>query len=641
MNLIDIAILAAYVGVVLGIGFWVKRRAARGLESYFLGGRTLPWWMIAMSGSSSYFDITGTMWIVSMFVAYGFNGFWIQWMWGFLIAGFYLAFMGKWIRRSGVLTGSEWMVYRFGDTRSGDMARLAYTVFAVLTLTSFIGYTAVGMGKFGSQFLPVAEWFPGMAPERVDNLCAALIIGVTGAYVVVGGFTGLTIVEFFQTIILSAGAIVIAVLGYMAFDTALVSESLRALATGPERMVQVHPSEWFSILPPWHIENGGDIYALFGAVVIAFLLKGLLLGASGPEQLYDFQKFLATRHPREASLAGMLWGICHTVRFPMAMAIAIMGLVAFAGGTDATAGLDTEKILPYVIAHKLPVGLKGIAMAALIAAFMATFSAMVNGAASYLIRDIYQRYLVPAASPRHYVKASYVASVLMILIGIGISFASDSINAMITWILGFLGSAVLLPNVLRWYWWRLTGYGFAAGVWTGMALSLAQTFIEPAILARTGYAVPVYVTLPVLAVCSTLACVVVTYLTAPPDMRVLAHFYRTTQPAGAWGPVAAYVRRETPAFRKEPFGLDLLSLLVALPWLGAMYVGPSYLVARQYTAAAVCGAIVAAGSIYLATVWRRRLPSPDEATAGLLDPASTNGVPVLAGEERMEGRSAE
>ncbi len=356
-------------------------------------------------------------------------------------------------------------------------------------------------------------------------------------------------------------------------------------------------------------------------MVIAFLAKGLLLGASGPEQLYDFQKFLATRSPREASLAGVLWGICHTVRFPMAMAFAVMGVIAAAAGRVVfTRPEDTEKFLPYVLAHELPWGLKGLALAALIAAFMATFSAMVNGAASYLIRDIYQRYIRPSAMPKHYVRASYLASVLMIFIGIGISFFSDSINAMLTWILGFLGSAVLLPNVLRWYWWRLSGYGFAAGVWTGMVLSVAQMVVEPAIAARLGYPVPVYWTLPVLAACSTLACIIATYLSRPPDMEVLAHFYRTTQPAGAWGPVAAYVRRETPDFRKEPFGPDLLSLAVALPWLGAMYVGPSYLVARQYAAAGVCGVIVAVGSVYLATVWYRRLPGRDEPSSIRVEP---------------------
>ncbi len=614
MHWIDWTILVAYLGLVVTIGFIVKRRASRGLESYFLGGRRLPWWMIAMSGSSSYFDITGTMWIVSMFVAYGFNGFWIQWMWGFLIAAFYLAYMGKWIRRSGVITGAEWMVYRFGPSRAGDAARLAYTMFAVLTLTTFIGYTAVGMGKFGSQFLPVNEWFSWLPPAYTDQICATLIIGITGAYVVVGGFTGLTIVEFVQTIVLTTGACIIAYLGYAAFDGQLVSDALTTLAAGADRLVHVDPADWYSVIPPWRIENNQNMYAIFGAVVITFLMKGLLLGASGPEQLYDFQKFLATRDTREASLAGMLWGVCHTVRFPMAMAITIIGLVAVAN--EPTAGFDAEKVLPYVIAKKLPIVLKGIALAALVSAFMATFGAMVNGSASYLIRDIYQRYLRPSASPSHYVKASYLASVLMILIGIGISFMSESINTMITWILGFLGSAVLVPNVLRWYWWRLTGHGFAAGIFTAMALSLAQTFLDPLIAARMHLAsVPVYYVVPVLAGASALVCVIVTLLTRPPDMQTLAHFYRTTQPAGAWGPVAAHVARETPAFRKELFAPDLMSLLAGLPWLGAMYIGPSYAVARQWRETAACAVIVAIGSVILAKTWYRRLPAHQAAPA--------------------------
>ncbi len=614
MHGLDLAILAAYVGAVLTIGFVVKRRASKGLESYFLGGRQLPWWMIAMSGSSSYFDITGTMWIVSMFVAYGFNGFWIQWMWGFLIAAFYMGYMGKWIRRSGVLTGAEWMVYRFGPGSSGDAARLAYTVFAVLTLTAFIGYAAVGMGKFGSQFLPTGGWFAKIPPAYTDKFCSTLIIGLTGAYVVVGGFTGLTIIEFFQTIVLTTGALIIAYLGYSTFDPQAVDQALRLLAEGSKRLVAVSPSEWYSIVPPWRIEHAANAYAIFGAVVIAFLMKGLLLGASGPEQLYDFQKFLAARTPREASKAGMLWGICHTVRFPMAMAITILGLVAVARTPNSD--FDAERVLPYVIANKLPVGLKGIALAALIAAFMATFSALVNGAASYLIRDIYQRYLRPKATTQHYVRASYVASVLMILIGIGISFVSDSINAMLTWILGFLGSAVLLPNVLRWYWWRLTGYGFAAGVWTGMVLSLVQAFVEPILKARLGYPVPVYLTLPILAIASTAVCVIVTLMTDPPKMEVLSHFYRTTQPVGFWGPVARHVARWSPEFGKEPFGRDALHTVVGLAWLGAMYVGTSYAVARQWTAVAVCAVVVVFGSIVMLTSWRRSLPGDETARVG-------------------------
>ncbi len=345
---VDLAIVIAYLALVVGVGVWVKRRAAKGLESYFLGGRQLPWWMIAMSGSSSYFDITGTMWIVSMFVAYGFCGYWIQWMWGFLIAVFYFAYMGKWIRRSGVLTGAEWMALRFGGSGPGEAARLAYTLFAVLTLTTFIGYTAVGMGKFGAEFLPVRQWMEGrFGPDtaaHADPICAAAIIGITGAYVIMGGFVGLTLVEFVQTIILTCGALMIAYLGFAAFSHSEVASALTSLAVGENRLVSVDPAAWYTIRPSWRIANTQDMYALFGLVVLTFVAKGVLLGLSGPEQLYDFQKFLATRSPREASLAGMLWGIVHTVRFPMAMAIAVLGLVAVAG--EGGGKFDAEKVLP-------------------------------------------------------------------------------------------------------------------------------------------------------------------------------------------------------------------------------------------------------------------------------------------------------
>ncbi|MCX5758835.1 MAG: hypothetical protein NTU83_10095, partial [Candidatus Hydrogenedentes bacterium] len=393
---LDTAILVAYVAAVIGVGFVVKRRAAKGMESYFLGGRTMPWWMLAMSGSSSYFDVTGTMWIVSIFVMCGFRGMWIQWLWGFVIAAFYMAYMGKWIRRSGVMTGAEWMILRFGRGRGGELSRLSYTLYAILTLSAFLGYTAVGMGKFGSQFLPFS-----------DRYCAVLIIGVTGLYVVLGGFRGLTIVEFFQTIILSAGALLIAYLGYQAYG--------RGLAIQP-------PADWYSPWPVWRLDRvvppgspfhvGSDsMYYLFGAVVLTYVAKGMLLCFSGPEQLFDFQKFLAVRNPREASLMGMLWGVFHTVRFPMAMGVAILGLAGIAGDKDLLALVqrDPEKVMPVVIAHSLSPGLVGFALAALVSAFMGAFSAMVNGGASYLVRDIYQNYLRPKASDKELIRASYGA----------------------------------------------------------------------------------------------------------------------------------------------------------------------------------------------------------------------------------------
>ena len=597
---LDIVIVVLYIASVIVVGVIAKRKAAAGLESYFLGNRQLPWWMLAMSGSSSYFDITGTMWIVSILVMAGLKGMWIQFVWGFIIAAFNMAYMGKWIRRSGVITGAEWMIKRFGSGLSGDLARLSYTVYAIVTISAFLGYTAVGMGKFGAEFLPFKN----------EHVCAALIIGITGVYVVMGGFRGLTIVEFFQTIILTLGALMIGYLGFAAFRTT-------DLAAPP-------PPDWFSLWPSWTLARNvapdsvyhvgvDNMYYLFGAVVITYVAKGLLLCASGPEQLYDFQKFLAVRSPREASLTGMLWGVFHTVRFPMAAGIAIMGIVGFAAEPDLLKKISTdpERVLPVVIAHALPTGLRGLALAALISAFMGTFGAMVNGGASYLVRDVYQRYVRPMAPNKELVYASYAASLLFILVGITISIFAESINTMFTWIMAGLGAGVLMPNVLRWYWARLNGWGYFAGIATGMILSLLQVVLESNKIVNE----PVYVTFPALALSVMVVAVVVTLLTPATDLETLKRFYRDVQPAGAWGRVARAVKAEDPAFRKEPFVIDFVNMVIGVVWLAALYTAPVLFVTHQMEAAAIAGGIVLVLSVALFFTWRPHLPRADEGCA--------------------------
>jgi len=217
LSLIDQIIVVLYLATIMAIGFAMKRKAAKGMSSYFLGGRQLPWWALAMSGSSSYFDITGTMWIVSTFIALGLKGMWVHMLWGFPITAFYLAYMGKWIRRSDAMTGAEWMKTRFGSGKAGDIARFSYTLFAILTICALLGYGAIGMGKFGSIFLPFSP-----------TTCAFLILGVTGAYVVLGGFHGIVRVEIVQTIVLSVGAIVFSIIGFSHFNGAEFASKIPA-----------------------------------------------------------------------------------------------------------------------------------------------------------------------------------------------------------------------------------------------------------------------------------------------------------------------------------------------------------------------------------------------------------------------------
>ncbi len=566
----DMAVVGLYLAVVLILGTMMKRRAARNLGSYFLGENRLPWWALAMSGSSSYFDITGTMWIVGLFVTMGLKGMWVQWIWGFIIPVFYMAYMGKWIRRSGVMTGSEWMETRFGRGPAGELARASYTLYAVLTITAFLAYGATGMGKFGAVFMP--QWG--------EHTCAALILGVTGLYVVIGGFHGVVLVEIFQTLVLSAGALLIACLGFQ--------------QVSPEVLAARVVPEWHSLTPRWEFPYLSETeYHLFGALLLVWVVKGMLLSLSGPEQLFDFQRFLAAKDPRDASRLGALWGVIHTVRWPMAMALAVMGI---AGLTQTG---DPEKVLPDVIRTMLPEGIRGLVLAALLSGFLATFNSTVNGGASYIVKDIYQKYLYPDASEKQLIRASYAASALLIVLGIAVSFAATSIDQMFTWIMGTLGAGVLMPNVLRWYWWRLNGWGYAWGTIAGMVLSLLQALIP----ASAQW--PLYITFPAIAGAVCLITVGVTYATAPTDRSVLLQFYKTVQPAGLWGPVAA--EANLPDIPRQ-FRKDMLNVMLGIPCLIAMWLAPVYLVLHRFQEAAAAALLMLLMCGILYFTWYRRLP---------------------------------
>jgi len=571
LSTVDIAIIIAYLAVVVALGTVMKRRAAKNIGSYFLGERQLPWWALAMSGSSSYFDITGTMWIVSLFVVIGLKGMWVQWIWGFIIPVFYMAYMGKWIRRSGVMTGSEWMETRFGSGKAGEAARASYTLYAVLTITAFLAYGATGMGKFGSVYLPFDE-----------HVCAALIIGITGIYVIVGGFHGVVMVEIFQTVVLSIGAIIIAYLGF-----ARVSPAMLSAKVGPE---------WGSLIPKWDLSYlAGTEYKIFGALLIIWVMKGLLLSLSGPEQLYDFQRFLAAKNPKEASKLGALWGVIHTVRWPMAMGLAVLGIVGL------TQQSDPEKVLPSVIQQMLPAGLRGFAIAALLSGFLATFNSTVNGGASYIVKDIYHKYINPGASQRNLIYASYISSALLIILGITIGFAAKSINQMFTWIMTSLGAGVLLPNVLRWYWWRLNGWGYAAGAVSGMLLSLIQAFVP------YFAGLPLFVTFPAIVLLVLAITVAVMLLTEPTDSKTLRKFYAEVRPAGFWGAVARDLGPDSALPKRTPFLHDFGNVVLGIPWLIAMWMFPMYLVLHRFGEASIAAGIVLVISLILYRTWYRRL----------------------------------
>ena len=136
MNLswIDAGIVLGYLILVVSVGIYMERRAGKNIETYFLGGHTMPWWLLGMSGSSTYFDIAGTMWMVSVFYVLGMKGMWEHWFWTFPFAGFVMAYKAKWAYRSRVLTAMEWLTFRYGDGPSGQAARYTNVILSLILM---------------------------------------------------------------------------------------------------------------------------------------------------------------------------------------------------------------------------------------------------------------------------------------------------------------------------------------------------------------------------------------------------------------------------------------------------------------------------------------------------------------------------
>jgi Na+/proline symporter len=567
---LDFAIIALYFVVVIGAGFWFFRRAAQNLDAYFLGNNRLSWLALSMSGAVSTFDITGTMWIVSMLMLLGMRSLWIHWMWGWMMGAFFMAYMGKWVRRSDVMTGAEWMRTRFGSGTAGQVARMASAIMAVLIMAGLIGYAFQGIGKFAHVYVP----------DFSRTTLAFGIIGITTFYVLVGGLYSVVVTDVIQTVVVTIGALVIMGVAYLDLGTTDIASAL--------------PAGWMDLTPTWRIEGGG-VYELFGVLVLVWVAKGLLVNAGGPGQTYDFQRFLAAKDPRDAALIGAAWSGFLIVRWGMCMGIALLAL------THLGAPTDTEETMPWVLNTFLPSGLKGLVMAGLLAAFMSTFSSTVNAGAAYLVRDLYQPYFAPGASDRHLVSVSYIATILLVACGIAIGMQAESITEIWEWLMTGLTAAIVVPNVLRWYWWRINGWGYAAGTLVGTVCAFVPFFSD------TPW--PMYYTFPLVVSGSFIGTVLFTFATEPVAPETLRVFYTRVRPFGLWGPVRRAA--QLPPEAGESAWRTVLNVVLGMTAVHGAYLAPMFLVGHWHLRSLGCVALTASACTALYFTWYRHLPVPE------------------------------
>jgi len=596
LHYIDIGIIILYFVLTLLVGFAVSRRASKNMDSYFLGGKSLPWWVLGISNASGMFDITGTMWLVYIGFVYGLKSAWLPWVWPMFNQIFLMVYLAIWLRRSNVMTGAEWIICRFGKTRGANLAHMSVVVFALISMIGFIAYDFKGIGKFAAIFLP---W--DFSPDTY----ALFFIGITTLYAVKGGMLSVVLTEILQFTIMTIASFAVGIIAMT--------------KVSPEMLRKVTPDGWENLLFGWslnldwsgildsaNVKIAADGYSLFTIFFMLMMFKGILVSMAGPAPNYDMQRILATRSPKEAGLmSGFVNVALFFPRYMMVAGFTVLALVYFMPELQTMGeNPDFELILPYAIKNFIPVGLMGILIAGLLAAFMSTFAATVNATPPYIINDIYKRYINPNADPKKYVRLMCVASISLVAIGVGFGFIVESINDVTLWIVGALWGGYAAANVLKWYWWRFNGYGFFWGMVSGI---VAAMFV-PKLMAVLFPNLNDLYGFPLILVFSTIGCIVGSLLTAPVEEKVLKKFYTLVRPWGFWKPIYEKVKLENPDFQKNnDFGRDCFNIIVGLIWQITLIALPMYIVIKQQAGIIYTAIALIISSIILKKNWLNKI----------------------------------
>ncbi len=628
MHALDIGIIVAYLVIVVVAGVLMSKRASQNIESYFLGGKSIPWYFLGIANASGMFDITGTMLMVTWVFVYGLKGAWIPWLWPTFNQVFLMIYLAVWLRRSNVMTGAEWIKTRFGHKAGAEMSHISVVFFAVVSVIGFLAYEFQGIGKFATVFLPwdlsCSLTLPGFKTLELTsaNSYAFILMGITTLYIITGGMFSVILTDVIQYAILAVASFLIAGIALSETSasqiTAAVPEGWKNLMFGWKLDL-----DWSHLIPYVDQRIIDDGYSLFSIFFMMMLFKGVLASVAGPAPNYDMQKILSTRSPKQGALMSFCTSaVLFLPRYLLIGGITVLGLVHFSGDLKAMQGnADFETVLPYVINKFLPIGTKGFMLAGLLAAFMSTYSSTVNCGASYVVNDIYKRYINPNATPKRYVHISYGASIAVVLVGMAFGLMTTSVQTVTMWIVAGLYAGYIAPNLLKWYWWRFNGYGYFAGMITGTfaAIFLNQMkFFAPELYdsfrESTGYFEFNLALFPILLVLSTAASIIVSLLTPPDDETTLKSFYKNVRPWGFWGPIYRKVVAEDPTFsRNTAFLRDMVNVAVGIVWQLPLAIIPIYLLIGEYRAMWISIAVLVATSVFLKFNWYDKLEPDDMA----------------------------
>ena len=498
---IDGVIIISYILFALGLGIYYSKRAGRDINEFFVSGRNLPWWLAGTSMVATTFAADTPLAVTGLVVKDGIAGNWLWW--NMVLSGMLATFLfSRLWRRAEVITDVELTELRYSG-RSASLLRGFRALYIGLPINCItMGWVILAMQKI----IVLTFGLPDTGTSKVLVVLACMLIA--GIYCALSGFWGVVITDLVQFGMAMVGSIALAVIAV---------NKIGGIGTLKTKLSEIHGAD-HSIL---------HFFPDFGAGEMAILTFGVYLGvqwwaANGVDGGgYIAQRMFAAKDERNTLLATLWFNIAHYTLRPWPwILVALVSMVVYPNLSDPEAGY------PMLMLAYLPTGLLGLMLTAFLAAFMSTIDTHLNWGASYLVNDFYKRFFKPEADDRHYVVASRISVVVIMLVAGVTSLFMDSIAGAWKFLIA-LNAGIGLVQILRWYWWRINAWSeIAAMVTSAVVSTIVFTLPE----TKDNFAYQMLIIVPT----STLVWFVATLVTAPVSEERLIAFYQRVRPNGGW-----------------------------------------------------------------------------------------------------------
>jgi len=564
LHTVDWGIIAGYVVMAMAVGLYFTRRASRSVEQFFVSGRSLPWWLAGTSMAATNFSIDTPIAISGLVAKEGVAGVWFFWSSGIaaMLATFFFARL--W-RRASVITDAEIIELRYSGPSAAALRLVKGLYFGVLINCFVLGWVMTAMLKVMGEVTDL---------NRLTIL--TVFVAIALVYTLLSGFWGVVVTDLVQYVVALSGSVAVAIYAVRAAG---------GLTAMTERLAQRFPGGGVTdFVPSFSGGQGGSSSWMPPSVFLVYIGLQWWAHKYADGGGKTIQRMLAARDERQAVLATLWFALANYALQVWPWILTSLAALARWGRLA-----DPETAYPRTMIDVLPHGLLGLATVALLGAFMSTVDTHLNLGASYMVNDLYRRFLVKRASEAHYVLASRLSMLVNMAVACLIGWQIQSVGRAWKFVLAFVAGAG--PTfIVRWFWWR-------ANAWSELSALLASGIV--ATYLQLAHPDLLYSWRLILVVgLSAAVWLPATFLTSPTDEDRLVEFIRRVRPGSpGW---AGLARRH--GITQEPFFRQAsLRWLAGCGVLFGLCFGLGHLLVGNRP---VGGGLLAAGGILLALILR-------------------------------------